>query len=243
MGLIREIQGVNATMNRQERARRERERLKILQENYKNEILTDLWAEFSALFEHYDTETAYNTAILQKNNIIDKIYNIILKIKYEVNGKKYYKYKQFDILQDLKDNFFKILEKVKKEYTIQEAANNAFLLDELKNDLTNYMNLDKNKYLMSLALKSHDNINNIIISITSDKQKQAFLFDNYYKILNNVLKLYQGDIINAKSKIKEKKEKEKEATKKKFAHWLLFNYILSDISKSLPKPHNKKKKY
>lgn len=243
MGLIREIQGVNATMNRQERARRERERLKILQENYKNEILTDLWAEFSALFEHYDIETAYNTAILQKNNIIDKIYNIILKIKYEVNGKKYYKYKQFDILQDLKDNFFKILEKVKKEYTIQEAANNAFLLDELKNDLTNYMNLDKNKYLMSLALKSYDNINNIIISITSDKQKQAFLFDNYYKILNNVLKLYQGDIINAKSKIKEKKEKAKEENRKKLASWLIFNYILNDISKSLPKPHNKKKKY
>lgn len=38
MGLIREIQGVNATINKQERARRERERLKILQENYKKEI-------------------------------------------------------------------------------------------------------------------------------------------------------------------------------------------------------------
>lgn len=243
MGLIREIQGVNATINRQERQRREREHLKILQENYKNEILTDLWAEFSALFEHYDTETAYNTAILQKNNIIDKIYNIILKIKYEVNGKKYYKYKQFDIIQDLKDNFLTILEKVKKEYTIQEAANNAFLLDELKNDLIKYMKLDKNKYLMSLALKSYDNINNIIISITSDKQKQAFLFDNYYKILNNVLKLYQGDIINAKSKIKAKKEVLKEKQKRKITNWLIYNYILSDISKSLPKPHNKKKKY
>lgn len=38
MGLIREIQGVNATINKQERQRRERERLKILQENYKKEL-------------------------------------------------------------------------------------------------------------------------------------------------------------------------------------------------------------
>lgn len=38
MGLIREIQGVNATISKQERAKREREHLKILQENYKKEL-------------------------------------------------------------------------------------------------------------------------------------------------------------------------------------------------------------
>ena len=46
MGLIREVQGVNATINKQERARRERERLAILKENYKKELESDLKAEF-----------------------------------------------------------------------------------------------------------------------------------------------------------------------------------------------------
>lgn len=66
MGLIREVQGVSASINRQERARREREKLKILQENYKKELKDYLQAEFLAIYRQNDTQTAEEITIFKK---------------------------------------------------------------------------------------------------------------------------------------------------------------------------------
>lgn len=266
LGLIKEVQNVGASLNKQERARRERERLKILQENYKKEIKDYLGAEFTALFNQYDMKTAEEMAIFRKDNIIEKLYNELYnrhylqksggvrlvwlpsppwdkKYKFEQEQKKVFLYRNFDILTDLNENYYKILKIIQKEAQTLEKLKNKRLLLKLKDKLGELMELNQNKYFLSIALKQNKNINAIIEEITTNESEKDLLFINYDRILNQILKLYHGDIIEEKSKIKAKKEVLKEKQKRKVTNWLIYNYILSDISKSLPKPHNKKKKY
>ena len=172
MGLIRELQGVSASLSRSERARRERERLRILQENYKNELKTNLSAEFYSIFKQYDTQTAYNTIIKTKEDIIDKICNIMSKITYTENGVKYYAYNEFDIFQDLEDNFYKILNVVQRDYTKLQEVKQQELLIKLENKIKRYMRLDSNKYLISIQLKKYNIIKDIINGIATTEERQ-----------------------------------------------------------------------
>ena len=266
MGLIREIQGVNATINKQERARRERERLKILQENYKKELEGDLKAEFLNIYNKTDFDTAYKIIVLQKDDIVQKLYNEMYNIhylqntgavdlvflpsphwdkkwRYEQKKEKVFIYRDFDIITDLNENYFIILQKVKKEVDTKQHLQNKKIFDKLKKRLVDAMKLDDNKYLLSLTLQQNENIKMIVNDITNDETKKDFLFDNYEKALKQVLKLYHGDIVKNKMDLKAQKEQAKNENKKKIARWLLFNYIMTDILKALPKPFNKKRKY
>ena len=266
MGLIREVQNVGASLNKQERQRRERERQKILLNNYTNEIKEVLFAEFYAIYKHYDTKTADEITIQQKENIIQKLYTEIYnrhylqnngavdlvflpsppwdrRWKFEQKKEKVFIYRDFDIITDLSENYFKILQKVKKEVNTRQHLQNKKLFDELKKRLGDAMGFDDNKYLLSLTLQQNENIKMIVNGITNDEMQKEFLFDNYEKALKQVIKLYHGDIVKNKMDLKAQKEQAKNENKKKIARWLLFNYIMTDILKMLPRPFNKKKKY
>ena len=266
MGLIREIQGVNATINKQERARRERERQKILTENYTREIKEALFAEFYAIYKHYDTKTAEEIMIQQKDDIIQKLYDEIYnrhylqnngavdlvflpsptwdkKWRYEQKKEKVFIYRDFDIITDLSENYFKILQKAKKEiYSIKQIENKK-LFDELKKKIGGAMTLDENKYFLSIALQENENIETIINSIAKNENEKNYLINNYEKAFKQVIKLYQGNIVKNKMDLKAQKEQAKNENQKKVARWLLFNYIMAEILKTLPKPFNKKRKY
>lgn len=266
MGLIREIQGVNATIDKRERARREREKLKILQENYKKEIESNLQAEFTAIYKHYDTETAEKITELKKDNIIENIYNYIYNLhylqytgdvnivwlaspqwdkrwKFERQKEKVFLYRDFDIIADIYENYNKILERIKKEFYRIEQIENKKLFDELKNKITQYMTLDNNKYFLTIALQQNENIKNIVEDITPDETKQDFLYTNYQKALKQVFRLYAGDITKSKMKIHAEKENAKNENKKKVAKWLLFNCVMTEILRILPKGFNNKRRY
>lgn len=239
MGLIREIQGVNATINKQERARRERERLKILQENYKREIEGNLQAEFYNLYKKTDYATAYKTAILQKDAYIEKIYNIISKITYIENGKKYLTYFNFDIVEDLEKAYYKILAKVKNEFTIIENINKKELLEQLENKLTRLFELSNSKYCASIVMKKNETKIKIINDMTQNECDKNTLKDNYTRILKKVIKQYDGNIIAEKMENKSKKEKARIKQSKKIFNQIIWGHILGDISKSLPKGFSK----
>lgn len=266
MGLIREVQGVGASLNRQERQRREREHLKILQENYKKELQEFLFAEFYAIYKHYDTKTADEITIQQKDDIIQKLYNEMYnrhylqnsgavdlvflpspswdkKWRYEQKKEKVFIYRDFDIITDLNENYFKILQKAKKEIYSIEQIESKKLFEKLKKRIQQLMEIDSDKYFLSLSLQQNENIKMIVNDITNDETKKDFLFDNYEKALKQVLKLYSGDIAKNKMDLKAQKEQAKNENKKRLARWLLFNYIMTDILKTLPRPFNKKKKY
>lgn len=266
MGLIREIQSVNVTINKQERARRERERLKILQENYKKELQEFLFAEFYAIYKHYDTKAADEITIQQKDDIMQKLYDEIYnrhylqksgavdlvflpsptwdkKWRYEQKKEKVFIYRNFDIITDLSENYFKILQKAKKEIYSIEQIESKKLFEKLKKRIQQLMEIDSNKHFLSLALQQNENIKNIVEDITTDENKKDFLYNNYEKALKQVLKLYSGDIAKNKMDLKAQKEQAKNENRNKIARWLLFNYIMTDILKMLPRPFNKKRKY
>lgn len=266
MGLIREVQNVGASLNKQERQRRERERQKILIENYTREIKEILFAEFYAIYKHYDTKTADEITIQQKDDIIQKLYDEIYnrhylqksgavdlvflpsptwntKYKFEQKKEKVYIYRDFDIITDLNENYFKILQKAKKEIYSIEQIENKKLFDELKKKISGAMTIDKNKYFLSIALQENENIKTIVNSIAKNENEKDYLLNNYEKALKQVIKLYHGDIVKNKMDLKAQKEQAKNENKKRVARWLLFNYIITDISKMLPRPFNKKKKY
>lgn len=241
MGLIREIQGVNATINKQERARREREQQKILEENYKKELNGNLRGEFSHLFEKLDFENAYKIAVQEKENIIEKINNIIRMIKHKENNETYYSYRHFDIITDLNENYYKIFEKVKKEVQLSEKIRKSELADALESKISRLFNLSNNKHCASIVAKKHDMIEKIINDVATNEPDRIYLKNNYSKILKKILFSYSGNIELEKMEIKNRKAKAKIKQERGFISQLIIGHILGDISKSLPKSFSKGK--
>ena len=242
MGLIKEVQNVGASLNKQERARRERERLAILKENYKKELESDLKAEFYGLFNTHDSDSAYIVAITQKDYIVEKLYNIISKITYTENGKKFLTYSNFDIVEDLEESYFKILDKIKKDFERLENINKRELLKRLENKLERLFDLTNNKYCASIVAKEKDMIYKIINSIAQNETEKKTLKDNYSRILQKVINLYDGDIKRVKMEMKHKKEVAKTKQNKKIFNLILWGHLLSDINKSLPKGFSRGKR-
>ena len=241
MGLIREVQGVSASLNKTERARRERERLAILKENYKKEIESDLQAEFYGLFNRHDSDSAYKIAVFQKDDIIEKLYNIISKITYKDNGKNFLTYSKFDIVGDLQENYFKILDKIKKEFARIENINKKELLERLENKLIKLFDITKSKYGASMVAKEKNMVLKIIVDIAENENERKILIDNYHKILNKVIKLYDGNIKMDKIEMKHKKEIAKTKQNKKIFNQILSTCLLREISKAIPKGFSKGK--
>ena len=140
-------------------------------------------------------------------------------------------------------NLNDVLKQAQKEIYLQKQIKNKKLFEKLQKRLQQLMEIDSNKYFLSLTLQQNENIKMIVNGITNDEMQKEFLLDNYEKALKQVIKLYHGDIVKNKMDLKAQKEQAKNENKKKIARWLLFNYIMTDILKALPKPFNKKRKY
>ena len=165
------------------------------------------------------------------------------KYKFEQKTERVFLYRDFDILTDLNENYYKILKTIQKEAQTSKSIENKRLLLELKKRIVEAMELNSDKYFLSISLKQNRSIKAIVNDITSNENEKEFLYNNYDRILNQVLKLYSGDIAKNKMEIKAEKEILKSKKQKSLVSSLITSYILSDISKSLPKAFNKKKKY
>lgn len=222
-------------------------------------------AELSALFRHNNYDEAYKIAIFEKDAIIEKIYNHIFNIhylqksgevevvwlpstswdtkyKFEQKNTKIYMYRDFDIVADLYENYYKTLKKVKTEFGELSKIKFDDLIEELKKRFSMAMNISGDFYYISLELKKNHIIKAIVEDITSDNQEKTFLLDNYNKVLNKILKQYQGDIISDKHKIQRQKERARQKNKNSFISWALFNSTWAMINKKLPASNNPKSK-
>lgn len=211
MGLINEVQGVKATLNRKEQAKAQRELKKRIEQDYNIEIKGNLQSIFYKLFETLPTKEAYKKAILEKEKNIDNITALIENIKLKNGNFKYYGL--FDIVGDLQSNYFLILDKIKREYqrieTIkeqEEADRQAELLKQLENDIYNFFKKSELKHITKRILAQNESMLILIEDIAKSEKDVDILKNNYTKILNKVTKLFDGDIQTEKEDIRERKE-------------------------------------
>lgn len=193
------------------------------------------------MFHKNDFDVAYKIAVFQKDDIIEKIYNIMSKITHIENGKKYLTYSNFDIITDLNDIYYKILNKIKNEKQIQDKIFKIELLERLENKLIRLFDITKNKYCASIVANEKDMKIKIINDIAQNNNDRKLLKDNYSQILNKVIKLYGGNITADKMRMKHKKEVAKEKQNKKLFNQIIWGHILRDISKAIPKGFSKGK--
>ena len=229
MGMIAEIHDVNISLNQKLKDKQERENKKALQNKYIDEITTDLQAIFYKLFNNNDIETAYKKAILEKEKNIDTLTNFIENLKDYYNGKYIYIYKQFDIVKDLNDNYYIILNKIKKEFETIEKIKNQDIINKLKEYIMQRFNNAPNKKDCYNLLQQKFYIDYAINDIIKDQQQQKILYNNYFKVLNECKKYYNGYIIEEKEKEKEYKEQKREMEKIKRRDKLITKYLINEI--------------
>lgn len=255
MGLIREIQGITATINKNERAKREREQRKILIENYNAEIYGDLRACFYQAFKCYKAEEAEQYLLEQKEQNINKIVEEIENITYIDNKKEYYTYRnKFDIYTDVATKYYTELQKFKKEYyqlkKLQQKAEQkkqdnkqAEYTTILYNKLLEYYIDNKNNLIAtSNTLHKFENIEIIIDDITSDNQIKQFLITQYINILNNVEKLFKNELQHEKAQIKQQERLYKMNAANKIKKDFAFIYIMKKLNKFLQQNRQRKKR-
>lgn len=248
MGLIREIQGITATINKNERAKREREQRKILIENYNAEIYGDLRACFYQAFKLYPPNVAEKRLLENKEQNIDKITNIIENITHKENNKTYYTYKnQFDVYTDLSVKYYTELQKFKKEYyqleKLQQKDTKTEYTTKLYNKLLKYYIENKtNLTATSNVLHRFENIEIIIDSITSDNQIKQFLITQYINILNNVEKLFKNELQHEKAQIKQQERLYKMNAANKIKKDFAFIYMMKKLNKFLQQNRQRKKR-
>ena len=248
MGLIREIQGITATINKNERAKREREQRKILIENYNAELYGNLRACFYQAFKLYPPEVAEKNLLENKEQNIDKITNIIENITHKENNKTYYTYKnQFDVYTDLSVKYYTELQKFKKEYyqleKLQQKDTKTEYTTKLYNKLLKYYIENKtNLTATSNVLHRFENIEIIIDSITSDNQIKQFLITQYINILNNVEKLFKNELQHEKAQIKQQERLYKMNVANKIKKDFAFIYMMKKLNKFLQQNRQRKKR-
>lgn len=192
-------------------------------------------AELSALFRHNNYDEAYKIAVFEKDAIIEKIYNIMSKITYNENEKRYLTYANFDIITDLNDIYYKMLNKIKNEKQIHDKILKIELLERLENKLIRLFELSNSKYCASIVAKKSDMKTKIINDMTQNEHEKNVLVDNYSRVLTKVIKQYDGDIIAEKMENKHKRQTAKIKQNKSIFNQLVLGHILWDISRSLPK--------
>lgn len=232
MGLISELHEISAAMNYKERQKIERENKKTLQENYNKEIIGDLQQLFYNLFESLPYKEAYKKAIFEKDKNIDKITQYIEKLTYKKNGKKYYLYfNQFDIVQDLQENYNKILNKTAKDFETIETYKKAEILERLENYLIQrFENAERLQSAVHI-LTQQKYIDYIINDISQTPEEAETIQQNYYKTLQKVISQYKYNIQEEKQREKLYLKQEKERQKVKRRDRIAFLYLINKILK------------
>ena len=232
MGLISELHDIRAEMTYKERQRLERENKKTLQENYKKEINGDLQQLFYNLFKSLPYKEAYKKAIFEKDKNIDKITTYIEKLTYKKNGKTFYLYKnQFDVVQDLQDNYHKILNKIKKEFETIEKEKEKELQEKLLKEFKNYYKQHAEKWAVFETLQQNFIINYIIKDIAENEEEAETLQNIYFETLQKATKFYKMEITQQKQALKQAQRNAREQAKVKRRDRLAFLYLINKILK------------
>lgn len=232
MGLISELHDIRAEMTFAERQKIERENKKTLQENYKKEIIGDLQELFYSLFKSLPYKEAYKKAILEKDKNIDKITRYIENLDYKKDGKTFYLYDdKFDIVQDLQDNYNKILNKTAKDFETIETYKKAEILERLENYLIErFENAERLQSAVHI-LTQQKYIDYIINDIAQTPEEAETIQQNYYKTLQKVINQYKYNIQEEKQQekaiIRAEKERQKIKRRDRIAFLYLINKILS----------------
>ena len=233
MGMINELHDVNISLNQKLKDKQERENKKILQQNYNTEIKGNLQALFYNLFNKYTIQEAYKKAILEKEENIFNLTEYIENIKISKNNKMYYLYRQFDIVEDLNNNYYVILDKIKKEYTRTENIRNIELLEQLEAYLMARFENVENKSICYNVLQQKKYIDYVINDITKNKHDQEILKNNYFKTLQKVKRYYNGYILEEKEQQKELKYKQRELEKIKILILATVNIMTGELNSDL----------
>lgn len=233
MGMIAELHDVNISLNQKLKDKQERENKKALIENYNAEIKGNLQALFYNLFETYPTDQAYKKAIIEKEENINTLTELIENIKIPKNNKLYYLYRQFDIVQDLQNNYFILLDKIKKEYTRIEEIKNKEIIEKLEDYIIQRFENAPNKKQCYKVLQQKIYIDYAIKDVAKNKKEVETLQNNYFKTLQKIKKYYNGYIIEEQEKEKEYKEQKRELEKIKRRDKLLSKMIVGQILKDL----------
>lgn len=230
MGLISELHDIRAEMTYKERQRIERENKKTLQENYKKEITGDLQQLFYNLFESLPYKEAYKKAIFEKDKNIDKITRYIESLTHTKNNKKYYLYfNQFDIVQDLQDNYSTILNRIKKDFETLQKETEKELAEKLRNEIEKYFMKYEEKWAIYETLQEKRCIDFIISELAENEEERKTLKTIYFKTFQEVAKFYKIEIETQRRELKEQKREARERAKVKRRDKLLFLYLINKI--------------
>lgn len=230
MGLISELHDIRAEMTYKERQRIERENKKTLQENYKKEINGDLQELFYNLFKSLPYKEAYKKAIFEKDKNIDKITTYIEKLTYKKNGKSFYLYKnQFDIVQDLQDNYNTILNRIKKDFETLQKETEKELEEKLRNEIKKYFLKYAEKWAIYETLQEKRCVDFIISELAENEEERKTLEAIYFKTFQEVAKFYKIEIETQKRELREQKREAREKAKVKRRDKLLFLYLINKI--------------
>ena len=232
MGLISELHDIRAEMTYKERQRIEKENQKTIQENYKKEITGNLQELFYSLFKSLPYKEAYKKAIFEKDKNIDKITRYIENLDYKKDGKVYFLYlNKFDIVQDLQENYNKILNKIKKDFETIEKEKEKDLQEKLLKEFKNYYKQHAEKWAVFETLQQDFIINYIIKDIAENEEEAETLQNIYFETLQKATKFYKMEIIQQKQALKQAQRNAREQAKIKRRDRLAFLYLINKILK------------
>ena len=206
MGMLQELNDISYTLDQKRRAREQKEQQKAIEKLYYNELKSNLRADFYDNFTTYGLKEGYKKSILQKDMTLDFIYNLLYNYSENIDYKKIYIFRKFDIMQDLENNYYKILNIVKSEFIKQNDILTDELLEKLKAFLIERLDNAPSKKIAIQVLTDKKYIDYTINYITQDQEQKDILYNNYNKVLNDVKKLYLGNIEQEREQEREKKQ-------------------------------------
>lgn len=244
MGLIREIQGLNATIDKKERARREREQKKILLQNYQDELIGNLKACYFQAFNSYIPSKAESILLENKDKNIAKICDIMEKVTHIENNKKYYTYKGlFDIVGDLEQKYYNELQKFKREYIKLQYDKQTEVEKILFDELLYYCQSNIDKIGATIrTLQKYDTMVIIVDDITSKDELKEFLYSRYITILSKVQKHFKTELQHEKEYTKNMIQLEKQKRLQKIKKDTMQIYFLKRLNKFLVSNRKKKRR-
>ena len=187
---------------------------------------------FYHLFSTLSYKNAYKKAIIEKDINIDKISKIIENLKTTKNGKKYYLYNgKFDIVQDLQDNYYKILNKIKKEFEEIDKIKSEDVEERAKNYLTGIIDRSELKGVAIDTLYQNICFNYLVQELQLNEEETEQLKNKYNKIIKELETQYKYTIKMEKENQKAIIKQNRENAKIKRRDKLVFLYLINKILK------------
>lgn len=204
--ITRELQEITTKeLTQQEKKEHE----KLYKKELKKEIKATLQQEIEEQQEKGETiDNIYKYIIINSDTFKDNIINTLYNYKIETTRKKpqaieyqdesknkieyitlfNYPFKNYDIAEDVEDQFYKILKSVINKYNLIGDVLKNDVLEELKQLFLQYYN-NYNYTIARETLYNEQNKNAIIIATAPRSRK--IVQDNYYKTLNEIDRNYK----------------------------------------------------